>query len=105
MTEKLTERDFWIKYWESKPDLVKEVPLLTAYDTVFDKVLKNNQISTTIELGGFPGHFSIFLKKKYQIQPTLLDYVIHEKMYHEILRLNEFTEEDIPAIEADLFQF
>lgn len=102
----LTDREFWLKYWESHRN---EVNVVVAdhnlFSPVFNRVFQNNKIQSTCELGGFPGTFSIYLKKKYGVSGTLVDYVIHPDILTEVLHTNGLCSTDLNVIEADIFNY
>ena len=103
MTDKLTDRQFWIDYWENKADLIQFVTTKNFFKPLFEKILADQSIRNSIEIGGFPGYFSIYLKKYFQIEPTLLDYVIHHNIVVDLLEHNKMSVGDLNLIEADLF--
>ncbi|MGB0403290.1 MAG: class I SAM-dependent methyltransferase [Salibacteraceae bacterium] len=105
MGNNLTEREFWLNYWENKTDLVKKVESEDYFIPLFDKVVKDFKPQTAIEIGGFPGYQSIFLKKKHKVSTTLLDYVVHTKRITELLEFNGLKADDISCIETDLFSY
>lgn len=100
----LTSKNFWIKYWEShKGEIIKPVAESYIFDNVFEEIFSKGNIRTTCEVGGFPGTFSIYLRKKYKTNPTLIDYVIIEEFVHEFLEVNKLEKTDLEMIEADIF--
>ncbi|CAN5292811.1 hypothetical protein BH09BAC1_BH09BAC1_16290 [soil metagenome] len=104
MSDKLTDRDFWLHFWETKPGINQRIPEKHLFYPSFDQVLKHYpNIQTAIELGGFPGTYSVYLKKKYNLESAFLDYVVHEKVLETFLHANELKRTDIKALEADLF--
>lgn len=103
MKDKLTEKQFWLEYWEKKTDLIESVSKNNYFSSVFKKIIKDSSIKTSIEIGGFPGYFSIYLKKYFNIEPTLLDYIIHEKIISDLLKCNNLTIDSLGLIETDLF--
>lgn len=100
----LTDQQFWEKYWESKDDLIIKIEPDFLFAPVFKRILKENKIQNALEIGGFPGYFSIFLKKSYGINTALLDFYIHRPVFHKLLRANNLNEGDIQVLEADLFK-
>lgn len=106
MNNHLTDRQFWLNYWENKKDLIKVIPQKNYLKPLFDKVITGNKsIKNCIEIGGFPGDLSIYLKKYYHIEPTLFDYIIHPKIVAELLECNQLSTKDLHLIEADLFNY
>lgn len=60
MANLLTDRDFWVKYWESKTDLSVTIPENYLFHQQLKEIAKQNQVQTAIELGGFPGYYAVF---------------------------------------------
>ncbi|MFA5246000.1 MAG: methyltransferase type 12, partial [Pedobacter sp.] len=63
MENQLTDRKFWTNYWESKPDLAISIDKNYLFHQQLEEIVKTQKIKTAIELGGFPGYYSIFLTK------------------------------------------
>jgi len=103
--DNFTTKDFWINYWKSKKDIIIDVPFKYPLSQEFEKIINKGNISTSIELGGFPGYYSVFLRKYYHINPTLLDYVIIPDIIKDLLVANRLSPDTINMIEADLFQY
>lgn len=101
----LTDRSFWLNYWEQKKDLIYSVNDDLVLTEILAKIIVNNSIKTSLEIGGFPGHYSIYLKKKFNIDVTLLDYVIHEDIIKKLLSCNRLEEEELIILEANIFKF
>lgn len=101
----LTDREFWLKYWENKKNLVIEVLENYILSTYLKKFKAKSSIRTSIELGGFPGYYSIYLKRWLNVDATLLDYVIHPDILESVLVKNHLSSQDIILIETDLFDF
>ena len=66
MANELTDREFWKNYWESKTDLIVEIPKNHTFYQIINQITNQQKINTAIELGGFPGYYAVFLKKFYQ---------------------------------------
>jgi len=105
MANLLTDRDFWVKYWESKTDLSVTIPENYLFHQQLKEIVKRDQVKTAIELGGFPGYYAVFLKKYLKLDVTLLDYFVHEPITHQLLQANGLAKEDIHIIETDLFSY
>ncbi len=101
----LTDRKFWLDYWESKKNLIFEVPQHFILTNFLTEIAKKQSIKSALEIGGFPGHYTIYLKKYLQINSSLLDYVIHQKIIDELLLKNGLKSGDIGIIEGNLFEF
>lgn len=103
--EALTDRAFWLRYWESKTDLIQTVEDRNFFSELFAEIIQKEKTTTAIELGGFPGHFSIYLKKKYNLDIALFDFVIHEKLITQLLQRNELRRDELQTLEGDIFQY
>lgn len=105
MGNQLTDRQFWTNYWESKSDLAIQIDKNYLFHQQLEEIVKTNKVQTAIELGGFPGYYSIFLHKYLGVKTTLFDYFIHQDILKKVLKENGLEESEIPVIENDLFQF
>ncbi len=105
MANLLTDREFWVNYWESKKDLAIKLPSNYLFHKQLAKLIKENNVKNAIELGGFPGYYAVFLKKYFKLEVTLLDYFIHPPVIHELLEKNGLLEKNIHIIETDLFNY
>lgn len=105
MSNPLTDKTFWEKYWESKPEAATKVPKNFTFHQQFDQIISENDIRSAIELGGFPGYYAVLLTKYHQIQSTLLDYFIYPPVIRDLLAVNELQQTDIEVIQADLFNY
>jgi len=105
MSNLLTDRDFWVKYWESKTDLSVVIPEDYLFHRQLAESVKRDGIKTAIELGGFPGYYAVFLKKYLQLEVTLLDYFVHPPLTEKLLQTNGLAKDAIQIIETDLFNY
>jgi 2-polyprenyl-3-methyl-5-hydroxy-6-metoxy-1,4-benzoquinol methylase len=105
MSNELTDKAFWSRYWESKKNLAVAItPQYTFYKILNALVAKNN-LKTAIELGGFPGYYAIYLHKYQQLKTTLFDFFVHQEILGTVLQANQLKTNDIEVIEGDLFQY
>ncbi len=58
-----------------------------------------------MELGGFPGFYSVYLLKRFGISPTIVDIFIDEEILNKFLKLNKVKPGSIELIEADVFAY
>ncbi len=100
----LTDRSFWKDYWQTKKFNI-EVPRNFLFRKEFDKITQKHKIKTAVEVGGFPGIFSIFLAKYYNVKATLIDFFLPENKVIELLSWNGMQQGDVELIEADILQF
>jgi SAM-dependent methyltransferase len=105
MANLLTDRAFWVNYWESKKGLAVQLPSNYLFHRQLADVIQKDNVKTAIELGGFPGYYAVFLKKYFKLDVTLLDYFVHPPVVNELLEKNDLTEKDIHIIETDLFNY
>ncbi len=105
MNNELTSRQFWLDYWESKEGLVFEVLNNYPFVGLLEKLVKQNSSKNLLEIGGFPGYFSVWAKRHLQIDATLLDFVVHTKILNELETANQLKVGSIEVIEADLFNY
>lgn len=105
MSNLLTDRDFWVKYWESKTDLSVVIPESYLFHRQLADIANKNKVKTAIELGGFPGYYAVFLKKYLKLDVTLLDYFVHPPITEQLLQTNGLAKDDIHIIETDLFKY
>lgn len=105
MENQLTDREFWVNYWESKKDLAFKVPVDYTFYQLIQQIVNEKKIASAIELGGFPGYYGIFLKKYHDVKVSLLDYFVHPKILKDVLKINDLSERDVEIIETDLFTY
>jgi SAM-dependent methyltransferase len=101
----LTDRAFWADHWRSKRENLL-VPISSDYlfSRTLARLLPRKAGLEFVEIGGFPGFFSVFFRKYYQYNVTLFDRYIDRKIIAELSAINGLSE-DIDVIEADLFEF
>ncbi|MDB5008013.1 MAG: Trans-aconitate 2-methyltransferase [Mucilaginibacter sp.] len=105
MEQNLTDRSFWKSFWESRKGLIFYIKPNYIFGDILTKLIAEKKIKTAIELGGFPGYYSIYLKKYQHLDTTLFDYFIHDGLINELLEKNDLKPGDINVIEADLFNY
>lgn len=99
----LTEQKFWEDYWNNKRDeLIINVEDKGYFQQELDKIILDSNIKSVVELGGFPGTYSVYLKKKYNLDTTVLDYYINQQIVNELLEANNLKENSIRLLEDDL---
>lgn len=101
----LTDRPFWKSFWESRKGLIFKIKPNYVFGDILGKIIKEKGIKNAIELGGFPGYYSIYLKKYQHLKTTLLDYFIHQELIDQLLTVNDLKPGDIDIIETDLFTY
>lgn len=104
--ESSVNREFWRKYWEAKGDAIFQiVPNPFLFSDVLSKYLPKNQPCSFLEIGGFPGYFSVFFNKFRGYNVTLIDYFINREIIEKVCKINEVEKEEVTLIEADLFDY
>ncbi len=63
MEQNLTDRAFWKAFWQSKKDLIFTIKPDYYFGGMMAKLIVDKGIKSAIELGGFPGYYTVFLKK------------------------------------------
>ncbi len=105
MNNNLTTRQFWVDYWESKTDLIFEVPNNYPFVKLLGNIIKSNNSRNLMEIGGFPGYFSVWAKRKLEVEATLFDFVIIPKITNDLEKINGLKANSVRIIEGDLFKF
>lgn len=105
MDNLLTDRAFWVNYWERKHGLSINMPANYLFHKELANIIQQQKVGTAIELGGFPGYYAVFLKKYFKLDVTLLDYFIHQPITNDLLQTNGLKPNDIKVIETDLFKY
>jgi len=105
MNEHLTDRNFWESFWKSKNDLIFKIEKDYVFGEQLRQAAQDIKAESAIELGGFPGYYSIYFKKHLNLDTTLFDYFISKDIVNELLAANDLKEDDIRIIEEDLFSY
>jgi SAM-dependent methyltransferase len=100
----ITSRAFWRDYWQTKGPLSTVIPERFPLTEILDDVLQRHRVKSSIELGGFPGHYALWLRKYRSVAAELLDFVIDHPQLEALLAANGLPVDAIPTIEADLFK-
>ncbi len=99
----LTDRIFWENYWLSKKNIFNEITPNYVFSELFNSIVQKNHPQTAIELGGFPGFYSVYLTRYHHLKCYLLDLVIIPEIIHKILNINKLPLDAITTIEGDVF--
>jgi SAM-dependent methyltransferase len=105
MSNNLTTRQFWVDYWNSKNNLIFEVPDKYPFVEHLGSIINKNKSQSLLELGGFPGYFSVWACKNFKIKATLFDYVVLPEMINQLEVANQLKPNSIEIIEGDLFNY
>lgn len=104
-TTHLTDRQFWLDYWEQKSGLVFKVSDQYPFIKDLSSLIAKYSITSMLEIGGFPGYFSVWAQKQRGVKSTLFDFVVHKKILHDLEKANGMPVGSIETIEADLFSY
>lgn len=100
----LTDVSFWDTYWSGKENIGKTiVPRRYLFSDVFTKVCRPNYQGRFLEIGGFPGYFSIWFSKYCHCKASLLDIYIKRDVVDSLIKVNGI--ESIETIEASIFDY
>ncbi|ODS83572.1 MAG: methyltransferase type 12 [Cytophagaceae bacterium SCN 52-12] len=102
-SNELTDRAFWLKYWENKKNLVFEIPSGYPFLSELDVLIRSRGIKTLLEIGGFPGYYSVWARRL-GVTSTLLDFVVHRPILRELEKANHVPEGATGVVEADIFK-
>jgi len=101
LEERLTTASGWENYWKEKP--VVQVHEIYGLSGILDsQVKKLAEGSTSIELGGFPGYYSIHLRKNRGLRPALIDFVHDAEFFSRIMAANGLKDGDVRCITGDV---
>jgi SAM-dependent methyltransferase len=100
----MTTKETWQKHWSERKYIQYVSENYSFHDVILRTSEKVASGGSCIELGGFPGYFSIFLKKYCGLHPTLIDFYFNEKIFKEIVNFNAIHESEICCIKEDIFK-
>lgn len=98
-TERLSTHDDWEKHW--KNFRAGNIEFIRFDDLVNDLPHQG----TFIEVGGFPGLYSVYFYKKLGLQPTLIDFVVKKEIINSVEKGNGVPENTIEVIPGDFFNY
>ncbi|GGC06899.1 hypothetical protein GCM10011325_37160 [Dyadobacter sediminis] len=67
--------------------------------------MDHNKIESLLEIGGFLGYYSAWIRKKVSIVVTLLNFVIYRQLVHQLEAANNIKKGEIDILETDLFKY
>jgi 2-polyprenyl-3-methyl-5-hydroxy-6-metoxy-1,4-benzoquinol methylase len=94
----LTDQKFWEAYWEKQ-----EYPKLRS--VFFDDLITKfglRKDAKLLEIGGFPGQFGAYLKRKYGWDITILDYYLEPNIINQVEDVNQIERGSIKYIKTDV---
>jgi SAM-dependent methyltransferase len=97
----LTDKNFWAEGWAGfKPS---KVPSKTFFTKYIPKEVKNK--NNFIEIGGFPGTYSVYFHQQFGLDATLLDFFIDRHIIDQVEAVNLLPKDTIHCIDTDFFTF
>lgn len=102
MSYRMTTEDTWHKHWSGNKSLKYVSARFSFHDQIHLVVKQIPPGGTCIELGGFPGYFSIFFKKYCGLSPTLIDFYFDEDIFFKLIKLNGLSNSDIRCVQHDV---
>jgi SAM-dependent methyltransferase len=104
----LTNKEDWSAFWKLKKNLICEINknnrIYRPFYKTIHSILNENKDYSVIELGGFPGTYTVLFKKYFNVKMTLIDQFIDQSIISGLLVKNGLNENDISIIEDDLFK-
>lgn len=100
--EALTDYDFWKNYWLSKVGLAFLIPANYPFTRELKQIIQAHHVKNLLEIGGFPGYYSVWATQALGVQSTLLDFVILPEIVEDLKKVNHLNAE-IELWEKDLF--
>jgi len=101
----LTDEEYWRSYWLLRKDVIYNVSHTNTFWDVFYKELRDKNYSNFIEIGGFPGYFSIFAQKYYNLKSTLIDLVVVPEVFNRLCECNKVNSADFEIIQGNIFEY
>src|ERR1039457_7030418 len=93
--EDFTDNNFWKIYWE-KHNIENKVSIF------FENLVKDFPHNVKLlEIGGFPGQFAAYFKKKLDCDVTILDSFIDPAKIKKVEEINEIEQNSINYIKAE----
>jgi 2-polyprenyl-3-methyl-5-hydroxy-6-metoxy-1,4-benzoquinol methylase len=97
----LTNKNYWAKNWQDFNPY--KVPKKTFFTKYIPKEIEGKK--SFIEIGGFPGTFSVYFHQQFGLDITILDFYIDKPTISLVEKVNHIPTGTIKYIEADFFNF
>lgn len=100
----LTDKTLWGSYWDYKKGGNTVVNRTILFNDIFEHLNKSKTIDSFIEIGGWPGTYSVFVKKFLDVKKVdFIDFVSDDTQFKELLTNNGLEAGDVRVINEDLF--
>lgn len=100
----LTELAFWDDYWSAKKDIGQTlVPRRYLFADVLSRLFSFSRDARFLEIGGFPGFYSIWFAKYLGYRSSLVDIYIKPDIIESLTRVNGTA--PITTIQSDIFRY
>lgn len=103
LNTELAGRDFWEEYWRSRGDGTVRVVDQTLKMADLVEGLDPPPRGRFLELGGFPGYYSVYFAKFHGCASTLVDYYIDRQIIERLCEHNGVN--GISVIEENIFRY
>ena len=100
----LANRAFWKEYWE-RANCTYLISENFRFSDIIKKEYQEKHFKNFLEIGGFPGNYSIYISKYLNVNSTLLDFYIDENIIESFFKYNGLDKDKINLIEHDLFTY
>lgn len=97
----LADHAYWTDYWANANWVYGEVTPDWPLASELLALARAYNLHTSIEIGGFPGHYSILLYKHTGMQATLLDFVMPQNVLQQVCATNDVPLAALSLIETD----
>ncbi|MEO8151880.1 MAG: methyltransferase domain-containing protein [Rhizobacter sp.] len=100
----LTELEFWDRYWSAKAGIGQTiVPYRYLFTDILTRLFAIDSARRFLEIGGFPGFYSVWFSKYLSYSSSLVDIYIKPEIVESLTRVNGIA--PINTIQSDIFRF
>ncbi|MEI6880077.1 MAG: methyltransferase domain-containing protein [Bacteroidota bacterium] len=106
MENRLTDQNYWENYYEKASTSKKTIErICSQYDPIWDLWISksNKNPNNLIEIGAYPGRYIAYLKNKYNIDITGLDFNSDKEKVKETMEI--MGVENYTYLQADFFDY
>ncbi len=100
----LTELEFWDRYWSAKKEISHTwIPHRYLFTDVLSRMFTVNPEGRFLEIGGFPGFYSIWFTKYLCYHSSLIDIYLMPEIVDSLTQVNGTA--PITLLQGDIFSF